>query len=466
MYQPMNQIPQGMPGQMPTYGNQTSQAPYNQIPSGQMPHPINQMPPGQISSYGNQTSQAPYNQMPHPINQIPQGQWGPGQAQQGMPGQWGPAGPGTYPQSYPELPGNKRKKVLILSIVVSLIAVLAIITAITFPKLKEVFGNASDKESEESDERDNDKKDEDKERLLEEEDEKPFVMADPTPTTAPANPVIESDFFPVYSYSELPDVLSLDSDERFILNDSLIDSGIATYQFFIVGTFHTENDFIDALDNYSYMLQQTNGFIYEQQFSEEEYANSGDPILYLTRGDDWLSIVPSYDENAAYVHIYNMANLSETGEDIDYGSYFYDTYLDGRNETEFTSDSYVTAENGDLFYLNDVYSEDLGDGTKKIEVSLDLAGYYTGLYLNDYDFVILSKDLNGNIITDASPIVTVRDPYGNELSMPLALNADSYESYSLIFYIPEAAEYITLYATNTNYGVPAGTLYYTEYSIN
>jgi hypothetical protein len=126
----------------------------------------------------------------------------------------------------------------------------------------------------------------------------------------------------------------------------------------------------------------------------------------------------------------------------------------------------MSIENGVIYNLKELYSNNMGDGTIEVEVNVDLGGYYYDLYLNSNDFMILPMDSNGNIIADASPVYFIRDVNGSDMTIPLPLNADAYENYSLIFYVPESTASIRLYSTNTYDGTPAGSLYYIDYDMN
>ncbi len=442
-YRPVFQIPpEKFRGAMGPDPRQTSQTPQPQ--PGPVPPQTNQVPQGQY-------------------NQLQQGQWGAGQVPQN---QWGPGAAGTSPYFDQNIPGGRKKnKALIIVIVIAVVAVLAIILALASPKLKDIFNKDTEQTSKVRDDKKRDKEYKAEDRIVEEEEDTAVVSL-PTPTPVTQDTTVSSGFIPTYSYSEPTNVLSLDSDMRFTFNDYLNEGGVATYQFYYNDAYSSEEEYLNALDNYSYILQQTNDFYYEQEFSEEEYADTGESIVYLSRGNYWLSIVPSYYDSFAYVHIFTINNSMDGSEAGASDFYHYDGYIHGRTEIEYAAYTYITAENGVLFCLNELYSTDTGNGNLEIEVNLDLAGYYYYLFLYDYDFMLLPKDINGYIIADACPIAYIRDEFGNDVPLPLALNADIYENYSLIFYIPDTTEYITLYATNTLNESAAGDLYAIEYKIN
>jgi hypothetical protein len=128
-------------GQQPPYSDQPSYGPaypqqppgYQQPPPGQQPPPYGQQPPAyphQPSGYGQPPPGygqpgTPYGQQPDQ-HTVPYGQpLYPG-PEYGPPGQYGPAGPPQYPGAAPAGTGGGRRRGLLISAVIALLAALAV----------------------------------------------------------------------------------------------------------------------------------------------------------------------------------------------------------------------------------------------------------------------------------------------------------------------------------------------------
>jgi hypothetical protein len=254
-----------------------------------------------------------------------------------------------------------------------------------------------------------------------------------------------------YNYTELPDVLSLDSDLRFSYVDyfSLSDSSVYSFQFNEINA--TEADFYNACEEYSLLLQELNGFTYEPDISDQKYAESGLVVYYLTKDNYGISITASLEDlhYFAYINIYSLAGEIDSSEVIgEIDMLNYDSFLANRDSISFTSAETVNMENGLSLYIYEVMGNYTEDENVVIDVVLDISSYYSDYYLNNGDFFILPLDATGNILSDAIPIGWVIDGAGNEVTMPFLLSSSSYDSYTFYFPVPNDTMTLLLYATN------------------
>lgn len=248
-----------------------------------------------------------------------------------------------------------------------------------------------------------------------------------------------------YSYSELPDVLSLDSDSRFVPYDYYSYDGVATYTYqFYAGTSY-DSDFYGALDEYCTMLQDYNGFTYEEDYSSNQYQETGEATQYLTKDNICISITASVEDNGyvAYVALIPTSGLSR-------GATFnnYSKYIQGRASQGFDFNTEIHMENGLAFRLNDVTVTELGDGTESVDVNIDLSSEVPNWYLYTNDFQVLPTDADGNVLSDACLISSLTDASGYRATTPLLINKESFNTYNLSFVIPSNTDNFTLYATN------------------
>ncbi|NLO10809.1 MAG: zinc ribbon domain-containing protein [Clostridiales bacterium] len=273
-------------------------------------------------------------------------------------------------------------------------------------------------------------------------------------------------FYPIYTYDELPDVLSIDSDTRFSYVDyyPLGDSSVYSFQFNEANA--TDADFYNACEEYSILLQELNGFTYESDYSDQKYAETGLIANYLTKGDYAISITASVEEPDyfAYVTIYLLADEVDggnvTGDNITvvFDMPNYNKFLANRDTISFTYGHEVNMDNGIAFYIYDAMGNFTEDGSAVMDVVLDISSYYSDYYFNNGDFFMIPLDVEGNVLSDAVPVALVLDEAGNEVSMPFLLSASSYDKYTFYFPVPNETYSILLYATNVlndDYSYPA-----------
>jgi hypothetical protein len=99
-----------------------------------------------------------------------------------------------------------------------------------------------------------------------------------------------------YSYTELPSVVSIDSDSRFsYYNYNSSDSGIY-YVFLFNDPGAAETDFYTAVNDYSSLLMNWNGYTYWEDFSQEQYNLTGYYADYYNK-DIGLIIKQEHDKN-------------------------------------------------------------------------------------------------------------------------------------------------------------------------
>lgn len=176
----------------------------------------------------------------------------------------------------------------------------------------------------------------------------------------------ETEYVITYSYAELSDVLSLDSDIRFSYVDYLSTDGVFVYTYQFNELNATQADFLQACDDYSILLQEISGFTYELEYTEKQYAETGILANYLTKDNYGMGITAETvgSEHYAYISIFpigeDTVEVEEIPDDISMPNYDY--FLAGRDIVEYTFDETVNMDNGISFYiyaanvLNDDYS--------------------------------------------------------------------------------------------------------------
>lgn len=83
-----------------------------------------------------------------------------------------------------------------------------------------------------------------------------------------------------YSYAELSNVVSLDSDTRFVYSAGYTVDGAAVYTYLFNDEKATDADFLRACDDYSKVLQKLNDFAYEKEYTEQQYEKTGELTNY------------------------------------------------------------------------------------------------------------------------------------------------------------------------------------------
>ena len=131
-----------------------------------------------------------------------------------------------------------------------------------------------------------------------------------------------------YSYTELPDAVSIDSDERFIYYDYYIENEVRTYVYQFNNADAEEADFYTAITDYGSLLMNESGYSQEEDIGEDTYYYvKGDVaigITALTEGTEWY----------AYIDIYCLSEeqgISTT--ENEYPNYSY--YLESRDVLSF-----------------------------------------------------------------------------------------------------------------------------------
>jgi len=119
-----------------------------------------------------------------------------------------------------------------------------------------------------------------------------------------------ADYADNYSYSELPDVLSLDSDDRFVYYDYDTYDGVATYTYLFDSVTSSDADFYSALSDYCQLLQSSSGFYYDADFSINQYNATGVSTEYLTKNNICIGVTASVTDSLYYTYI-TLVFLSE-----------------------------------------------------------------------------------------------------------------------------------------------------------
>lgn len=253
-----------------------------------------------------------------------------------------------------------------------------------------------------------------------------------------------------YSYTEIPDVLSLDSDTRFIYDNYYSENGFSVYSYQFDDVNASEEDFIQACDDYSVLLQELSGFTYDKEYGDQHYEYTGERANYLFREDYGIAISVA-EEPSSYVNVTIFpigGEIENGGEAGGYDLPNYETYLANREIQYFTYEETVNMDNGLSFYVYDVTARYPGDGTMSVDVIMDLSSYYTDYYTDNGDFMLLPVDGEGNLISDAIPISYVTDSLGNQMTMPYLVSASSYEQYTFTYQVPPNTMAFSIYATN------------------
>lgn len=463
-----------------------SQVPPSMIPSQVSPSPI----PNQVSPNQNFNQAPPIP--PVPPNQMPPNQGSPGQIppysspnhvppmpplppNQGHSGSYN-AGPNQAPPlpPLPPLPpyaydsGKKKNKALI-PIVIGVAALFLIIAIVIVVKVIGFVKDVQDTVSEEvtdiyTDDTYTDPYAEDTSDLIEDITED-IIPEESTDTTS--DDVVDgSDYNLAYTYVELPDVVSVDSDSRFTYYDYYYDSEFVTYTFQFNDTTVSDSDFYTAVDDYCSLLMSWNGYYYEEDFSYDQYSTTGEYTDYFSKDDIAISVTGSVEDAGrfAYVSIYDLADVpKEDTTDYSYPNYYY--YIDGRDTQYFEFDSEVQMENGVAFYLYSADIYDNGDGTSEVICNMDLASVYEETYLYTDSFVAVPMDADGNFLGDASLIEYVTDSEGNSVSEPYLLDTEYYYNYNVSFIVPEGTTAVSIYGTNMFNGTSSGPIYYFDMEI-
>ncbi len=256
----------------------------------------------------------------------------------------------------------------------------------------------------------------------------------------------------LYSYTELPDVVSLDSDKRFIYSTIYNEDGIVVYTYLFYDENASDADFYRACEDYSQLIQVENSFVYEKEYTEQQYEQTGEAANYLTRDDYGLSITAGIEDSLryAFITIFPLSDESPSNDtpQVTLELPNYNSYLVDREIKVFTYDETVNMDNGLSFAIYDVVANYPGDGTMTIDITLDLSSYGSGYYMNNGDFMVVPTDNEGYIIADAQPISYITDSTGKFVAMPFLVKASSYDRLTFTYPVPINTMAFTIYGTN------------------
>jgi len=276
----------------------------------------------------------------------------------------------------------------------------------------------------------------------------------------------EIEYEMLYSYYELPDVVSIDTDPRFTYYDYYYGEDMITYTFSFSADGATEEDFYTAVEDYCSVLTDWNGFYYEEAFSQEQYEINGYYTDYFSQEDVAVGVTSSVEATGwyAYIDIYFLEDSLEDSTDVvTYPNYSY--YIEGRDSKYFEFGNEVLMENGVAFFLNEANIYDRGDGTADFECTMDLAASYADTYLYMDDFLVVPMDSEGNVLSDACMIEYVIDAEGNYVSEPYLLDTEYYYSYTVTFVVPSNTTALTFYGNNYFEGYSSGPVYYFDMEV-
>lgn len=266
-----------------------------------------------------------------------------------------------------------------------------------------------------------------------------------------------------YSYTELPDVISIDSDVRFTYYNQNLGADVITYTYVFQNTDSSSKDFYDAIESYCSYLITLNGFYYEEEFSLDQYNETGVAIEYLSKDNTVLGIESSIEPTGWFVHI-NIYDISEEvppeeddSSEITYNYYSY--YLKGRDSIDFNLAEEVIMENGIAFYLDGCTVTDLGDGTAQVDCVINLLAVKEDTYLYTDSFLILPMDREGHNLGDVCLLESLADESEQFHYVPYLLSIEEYRKYTLSFKVPAETELLSIYGTNLLNGFRMGPTY-------
>ena len=270
-------------------------------------------------------------------------------------------------------------------------------------------------------------------------------------TNESVKPIVTHEQNYQYSYVELPDVISLDSDKRFIYSGDYNEEGIAIYAYLFYDETAADADFYRACDDYIKLLQEENGFIYEEEFTNQQYEQTGMIAEFLSREEYLISITATNEGSLRYAYI-SIIPIDGEVQDVPVQEANelpnYNNYLLGREIKNFTFDETVNMDNGLSFSLYNVLISYNPDQTMTVEVILDLSSYYSDYYFNNGDFMVFPMDTEGYVIADAQPISYITDSEGYLVTMPFLVNASAYRRLTFTYAVPIDTYAFSIYATN------------------
>lgn len=273
------------------------------------------------------------------------------------------------------------------------------------------------------------------------------------PTAAP-DTTINGDNVPVYdyvcNYTELPNVVSLDYDKRFVFNEYTPDTdGVVIYTYYFDDTTASDADLYTAVNDYCAILSSEFGYVYDGTMTQMLNEQTGTQDVYYANGDSFIGVNANVEANGRYIYVLIFDRSAVDGSGNTSSVYpNYNDYIDGRSTTSFEQSQEVIMENGIEFYLNDIYLNYNDDGTATIDANMNLAANFEGSDLYSDDFMVVPKDADGNILADATKISSILDSDGNSLSTPVVLSTSYYNSYKISFSVPSTTEDITFYGVN------------------
>lgn len=265
-----------------------------------------------------------------------------------------------------------------------------------------------------------------------------------------------------YSYTDYPDVISIDSDDRFTFEDYGIDDEVFTYKYQFVDSTGTTEALYSAMDTYCSYLETYNDFVYQQDLSDEHTQSTGEAAAYYCRDDLYIAVIASEEDGRyyAYISFFNSDYLSEYDSSALQDVFpVYMDYLVGRDITQFTTQNIVTLENGMKVCVYDLYSTDNGDGTLTIKVGLDIScpdSEYASIVWND--FLMVPYDAEGNLLSDACYPNYISDISGNTLTFPFSISSEP-TLFALNYTVPADTADIEFYCVNLLNDSPVGPVY-------
>ncbi len=269
-----------------------------------------------------------------------------------------------------------------------------------------------------------------------------------------------------FSYTELPDVISIDSDWRFMLNDRYEQENSICYEFLFASE-GSEDEFYMGIAAYETLLEEKCGFLYEEGITDGQNQQAGEQIDYYSQGDILLGVSTQKLEDSYYVTINLFLPPEDTqdgGQQESYNNYNY--FVIGREQTVFDLKQEVTMENKISFLLDEINITDLGDGNSVFVAEIKMKSEQKGNYFCLDDFLILPMDAEYNMLADATAAAYVKDVDGNELTAPLELPTEDYGIYTVSFILPMNTQNFNVYGTNYYNDGFSGPVYLCEMVVN
>lgn len=271
----------------------------------------------------------------------------------------------------------------------------------------------------------------------------------------------------MYTYKELPDIASLDSDSRFTYLGYNTVNYVCTYHFKYSSSSISKDEYQKALMDYSVYIQKTYGYHYEKELSEQQAKQTGVLTDYLSKDNSCIALTASnITDYQADVTIFNISDSSEKSASDKYNFRNFLTYIRGREVKVIKPGDDVNMDNTCSFNINNITRVQNDDGSYALNAEINLKTTSGSCQNNADDFMVLAVDSDSKVLEDASVTSNVTDADGNGLSFPYSVSSGSYGTYHLFFNIPKETKYFALFNTNLLNSKFSGPVYEASMKLN